>query len=208
MDRYTALLAIDLQNGFCHPDGSVVGVAGPLWDVDRVVGQAARAVDRARSLGLPVIFTRHCYQPGYANRSLLNRAINAQIEAVGGLLAGTWDAEIVDVLGRRPDDLVIDKCRPDSFFGTPLATILSGLGVDHLVVAGVVTNVCIESTIRGAYMRDLECTLLADCCTTLSEEDHRMAVTCLGRYEFARIADLDHGFEDLGSSVTAPAVPA
>ncbi len=200
----TALLVIDMQNAFCHPDGSVVGLAGPLAGIASVIEHAERAVEQARRGGVPVVFTRHCYRPSYVDSPLLDRTVDRAVRDAGGLVAGTADSAVIDELGSSSSDLFVDKCRPDAFFDTSLPTVLRSLGVKSLTFAGVVTNVCVESTVRGAHMRDYPCTILADCCTTRTEEDHKMSLTCLERYAFASVVWDSSGFDVATDRVSGP----
>jgi ureidoacrylate peracid hydrolase len=81
---------------------------------------------------------------------------------VKALVAGSWDQAVLDELGARPEDFVIDKNRPSSFLGTPLESYLDGLGVEELVVCGVTTNCCVETTVRDAAQRDFRTFVLTD----------------------------------------------
>lgn len=195
MAEHTGLLVIDMQNSFCDPRGVVVGLGMGLAGIEPVVQRNADAVALARRQGLPVVFTRHCYRPGYADASRLGRPAERSVEEAGGLQAGSWDADVVEILGRRPEDPVVDKCRNDAFYGTSLEPVLRNLGVDRLLVTGVVTNVCVESTVRSAYMRDVDCTVLGDCCASLTEDDHRFSLACMERYGFASVTTLDAALE-------------
>ncbi len=76
-----------------------------------------------------------------------------------------------------PGDLVVDKVRFDAFQWTSLEPLLRGLGVDELVVCGVITNICVETTIRSAFMRDFPVIMLADCCAAATHA----CTTCQSR---------------------------
>ncbi|TNC23402.1 cysteine hydrolase family protein [Amycolatopsis alkalitolerans] len=91
---------------------------------------------------------------------------------VGGLLAGSWHGELTAGLGSRPGDLVVDKCRFDAFQRTSLEPLVRGLGATELVVCGVATNFCVESTVRSAIMRDFAVTLLEDACASTTPRLH------------------------------------
>ncbi|WP_037080993.1 cysteine hydrolase family protein [Pseudonocardia spinosispora] len=184
----SALLVIDMQNGFCHPEGSLPVLQGALSRVEDCISNTASAVSEARSAGVPVLFTRQAYRPGRADVGPNLRLRHPGLDEVDGLADGSWDAEILDELDRRPEDPVVAKNRFDAFLDTPLDALLRGLGVDELVVAGVVTNLCVESTVRGAYMRDYSVTVLADCCASVSPRMHELGIEVMGGMKFARIA--------------------
>ncbi len=103
-------------------------------------------------------------------------------------------------LGCGPDDLVVDKVRFDAFQWTSLEPLLRGLGVGALMICGVVTNICVETTARSAFMRDFPVTLLADCCAAKTRRLHDLSIEVLSSYELAEIATVTGGF-DAGSPV-------
>ena len=123
------------------------------------------------------------------------------------LLAPQADGAVIDTVeGLAADgDVVVDKCRYDAFLHTSLEVVLHGLGVTELVVCGVVTNVCVESTVRSAYMRDFAVTLLGDCCAGRTQRLHEISLEALAASEFAQVAELERGFR---FSCAPPAAPA
>jgi ureidoacrylate peracid hydrolase len=194
-----ALLVVDMQNGFCHPEGSFnrihMGVEGAV----EAVRNAAIAVAQARRAGIPVVFTRHLYRPGRADEGRALKQNSPALAGVDGLEAGTWDAEVMAELGCGPGDLVVDKVRFDAFQWTSLEPLLRGLGVDELVVCGVITNICVETTIRSAFMRDFPVIMLADCCAAATRRLHELSVEVLSSYQLAEIASITDGF-DVGTA--------
>jgi nicotinamidase-related amidase len=202
-DFSRALLVVDMQNGFCHPDGSMPRIGTGLEGAQEAVGNAATAVGQARGARIPVIFTRHLYRPGRADEGRSLVATSPALAGIDGLAAGTWDAEVVAELGCGPGDLLVDKVRFDAFQWTSLEPLLRGLGVDDLVVCGVVTNLCVETTVRSAFMRDYSVTLLADCCAAKTRRLHELSLEVLDSYQLAAIASVGDGFE-----VGRPPAPA
>lgn len=190
-----ALLVIDMQNGFCHPDGSFPRIGMGLEGADEAVRNATAAVTQARQAGLPVIFTRHLYRPGRPDEGAALVRNSPALAGVDGLAAGTWDAEVVDELKCTASDLIVDKVRFDAFQWTSLEPLLRGLGVTGLVICGVVTNICVETTARSAFMRDYPVTLLADCCAAKTRRLHDISIEVLSAYELAEIATITGGYE-------------
>jgi ureidoacrylate peracid hydrolase len=198
-----ALLVVDMQNGFCHPEGSFTRIDMGLEGAAEAVHNAAIAVAQARRAGIPVVFTRHLYRPGRADEGRALKRNSPALAGVDGLEAGTWDAEVVAELGCGPGDLVVDKVRFDAFQWTSLEPLLRGLGVDELVVCGVVTNICVETTIRSAFMRDFPVILLADCCAAATRRLHELSLEVLSSYRLAEIASITAGFEVAAVPVSA-----
>lgn len=96
--------------------------------------------------------------------------------------------------------------RFDAFLWTSLDPLLQGLGVDHLVVCGVATSVCVESTVRAGFMRDYSITLLEDCCAARTTRLHEIGVEAMRDVGFASIAAIGAGFS-MDSMFAAPAAP-
>jgi ureidoacrylate peracid hydrolase len=200
-----ALLVVDMQNGFCHPEGSFTRIGMGLEGADDAVRHAAIAVGQARRAAIPVVFTRHLYRPGRPDEGQALRQNSPALVGLDGLQGGTWDAEVVAELGCGPRDLIVDKVRFDAFQWTSLEPLLRGLGVDDLVVCGVVTNLCVETTIRSAFMRDFPVTLLADCCAAQTRRLHDLSLEVLSAYRLAQIQSITAGFDLTQAPVTAPA---
>jgi nicotinamidase-related amidase len=190
-----ALLVVDMQNGFCHPDGSFPRIGRGLEGAMDAVANAAIAVGQARTAGIPVVFTRHVYRPGRPDEGPALTRNSSELAGVSGLAAGTWDADVCAELGCGPEDLVVDKVRFDAFQWTSLEPLLRGLDVTALMICGVVTNICVETTARSAFMRDFPVTLLADCCAAKSRRLHELSIEVLSSYELADIASVTDGFD-------------
>ena len=201
-----ALLVVDMQNGFCHPEGSFTRIGMGLEGADEAVRNAAIAIEQARRAAIPVVFTRHLYRPGRADEGQALKQNSPALAGLDGLQGGTWDAEVVAELGCGPSDLVVDKVRFDAFQWTSLEPLLRGLGVDDLVVCGVVTNLCVETTIRSAFMRDFPVTLLADCCAAQTRRLHELSLEVLSSYRLARIESITAGFDLAEAPPPAPAL--
>lgn len=133
-----ALLVIDVQNAFF--DGVF---APPLPDGEALLETVRALTDRARDSGVPVFFIQHC-EPG----SEFDRGIPS------------W--QLHPGLGVRPDETVIEKTKPDSFFETDLDALLKARGVDHVVIAGNQTEHCVNATSRAAKARGYAVTLASD----------------------------------------------
>ena len=97
-----ALLVVDMQNGFCHQEGSFTRIGMGLEGADEAVRHAAIAVEQARRGGIPVVFTRHLYRPGRADEGRALKQNSPALAGLDGLQAGTWDAEVAAELGWGP----------------------------------------------------------------------------------------------------------
>ena len=136
--RKAALVVVDVQ----------VGVMESAWEADRVVGNIAHAVDRARAAGLPVVWVQH-----------------QDDELVPGTPPWQWVPE----LGPADGEPLVAKEYNSSFERTSLDDELARLGVSHLALAGAATNWCIRATAYAALERGYDLTLLEDAHTTNSD---------------------------------------
>lgn len=199
-----ALVVIDMQNGFCHPEGSFSRTGLGLEGTEAAVRNAAIAVKQARAADVPVIFTRHLYRLGRADAGPALIRHSPVIALADGLAAGSWDAEVVGELDCGPDDLKVDKVRFDAFQWSSLDPLLRSLSVTRITICGVVTNLCVESTVRSAFMRDIPVTLVEDACAAKTRRLHELSIEVLRSYELANIVRVGDGF-DAGDAVDSPA---
>ncbi len=176
----TALMVIDMQTGFLDAEGSMAKVGLPYEQLVPAIEGCARLVAAAREAGIPVIFTRYVYEPGFTDGGLLPNEFVPAMREVGSLVRGTWDAEIVPALTPRDDEIVIDKARPSSFYGTRLEPFLTNLGIRSLVVCGVTTNICVETTVRDAGQRDYYTYVVSDATAEFERERHEHALNAMG----------------------------
>ncbi|MCS7483743.1 cysteine hydrolase family protein [Umezawaea endophytica] len=160
----TAVLVIDMQNGFLHPEGSLARAGMGLSDTEPVVRAAENLVAASRAASVPVLYTRQVISEGGPEMSAAWREAAAPILAIEPrmLSHGSWDAEILDRLAPVAGEKVVDKDRYDAFLHTDLEETLRGLGVERLVVAGVLTNVCVESTVRSGLERHFDVAVASD----------------------------------------------
>ncbi len=186
----TALLIIDMQNGFLDEKGSLATIGFPYEALQPAVEGCARLIDGARQAGVPVIYTRYVYQPGFLDGGLLPNELVPAMKEVGSLIEGTWDAEIIPALSPRDDEIIIDKARPSSFYGTRLEPFLTSSGIRSLVLAGVTTNICVETTARDAGQRDYRTFVVSDATAEYDPARHDHALTTIG-FTFGWVTTVD-----------------
>ena len=186
----TALLVVDMQNGFCHDDGSINRLGLPAARLRTAIEPCARLVAAARTVGVPVLFTRYVYRPDYADGGLLVDELMPGLKTHQALQAGSWDADVIDALTPEPGERVIDKNRPSAFFGTGLEATLAALGARNLVVCGVTTNCCVETTVRDASQRDIRTFVVRDAVAEYDDDRHAVALKSMALL-FAYVVGLD-----------------
>jgi len=202
LSPHTALIIIDMQNGFCHEDGFMNKI-GLDWTTSRdAIEPVGRLAAAARAASLPVFYTRYALNPDYSDAGLLPE-IHPQIVAARGMVRDSWDADIVEDLAPHESDHVLDKTRYSAFYATPLEEQLRELGIDTVIVCGVTTNVCVESTVRDAFFRDFRIVVPSDATAAVSSELHEGALNDF-RYAFGAVvgtAELEEAIRALAPTI-------
>jgi ureidoacrylate peracid hydrolase len=185
--RRTALLVIDMQNGFCHEDGSLARSGLDHRAGAAVIPAVDRLVGAARSAGATVGFTRYSLKPDYSDAGRLFD-VSPDLRVSSALVAGSWDAALIDELTPLADELIVDKTRYSAFWDTGLRETLNGLGVATVVLCGVTTNVCVEGTARDAFAADFEVIVCRDATAAVSQELHEASLRSMA-YGLGTVVD-------------------
>lgn len=175
----TALLVIDLQNDFLHPNGKFAsGLPGrslpEIAQEKNLLGVASKVIAAARAVKLPIIHVKHAYRPDYADLPK-NVRVFASMRERQGLQDGTWGTDFLETVKPALEDFVVTKTRVSAFYSTSLEGILRTLGTTCLVTMGVVTNGAVEGTVRDGADRGYDIVLVEDGCIASTEEAHRAA---------------------------------
>ncbi|GAB4212323.1 MAG: pyrimidine utilization protein B [Synechococcales cyanobacterium] len=179
--QQTALLVIDMQNAYASKGGYVDYLGNDLSAVPGIVTRIQQVVALARQWSWPIIFTQNGWDPdlreaggpGSPNwyKSNALKLMRQRPELTGSLLIkGTWDYDFIDALRPQPTDYLLQKTRYSSFCGTNLDMILRQNGIRHLILTGIASNVCVETTIRDAFSREYFCLLLEDCTAPVGDD--------------------------------------
>ncbi|MFW5937334.1 MAG: cysteine hydrolase family protein [Halanaeroarchaeum sp.] len=160
----TAVVVVDLQNGFCHPDGSLY--APPS---EAVLDPVADLLATARDAGVSVVFTRDVHPPEQFEDAHYYDEFDRWGEHV---VEGTWEAEIVEDLDVHDEDHVVVKHTYDAFYRTDLEGYLDAHGIDDLLFVGTLANVCVLHTAGSAGLRDYRPVVVEDAVGYI-ETDHR-----------------------------------
>ncbi len=178
--KRTALIVVDMQNGFVHEQGSCARTGFPISAVTGVVAPCRAVIEAARRANVPIVFTRYTYRADFRDGGFMLREKFPMLAEARALVAGSWDQAILEEMGVQPSDFIVDKNRPSSFFGTPLASYLKGLGVHEVVVCGVTTSCCVETTVRDAAQLDFRTFVVSDAVAEWDEERQAAALKTMG----------------------------
>jgi ureidoacrylate peracid hydrolase len=166
----SALLLIDFQNDFCAPGGFYDRVGNSLDMGQAAARRAAAFMRTAREAGVLVVLVRCVYDAPYVS-DVMREWYEYKGFPLEYCCDGTWGAEFYEI-EPEPGDLVVTKHRYSAFVDTELKAVLRSNRVENLLLAGVATNVCVESTARDAFMFDYRVTVLSDCTGTYSQALH------------------------------------
>lgn len=185
-DRF-ATVVVDMQNDYVA-DGGVLARAG----MDNAAAKAAvprvrDLVEFSRAQGIPVVWVTMVWDADSEVGVLAERSPFLRHE---GLRRNTWGARLVDGLEVRQKDYVVEKKRFSAFYQTRLEALLHSLNVTHILVAGVRSDFCVESTVRDAFFRDFRVTIARDCVAGYLPELHENSLRVMGTV-FAQVRELD-----------------
>jgi ureidoacrylate peracid hydrolase len=178
----TAVLVIDMQNDFCHPDGWLAGIGVDVSGAAAPTGVLAGLLPALRAKDVPVVWVNWGNRPDLAN---LPPGVLHVYDADGSgggigstesptgspvLQKGSWAAAVVDGLTAQPGDLQVDKFRMSAFNDTPLDSILRNLRIDTLLLTGVNADQCVYATLIDAANLGYDVVMLEDAVATTSPE--------------------------------------
>ncbi len=177
----TAVVIVDMQNGFCHPDGSFGRAGADVSGTGAAIPGCIALIAAAREAGWPVVLTRAIHEDDLSDwRMLTEVPMYQSLIGVGSCVEGTWDAAFVDGIAPEEGDLVVTKSRFSPFVETDIAERLRALGVENLLVGGVGTSACVESTVRDASMRDFRTFVVEEATGDISPEAHAASLASMG----------------------------
>jgi nicotinamidase-related amidase len=182
----TALVIIDMQRDFLEPGGFGESLGNDVSQLARAVGPCQAVLAAAREAGLLVIHTREGHKPDLSDAppaKIERGSPNARIGDPGPmgriLIRGEEGHDVIDALYPIADEIVIDKPVKSAFYATEMSDILLKYGVANLLVCGVTTEVCVNTTVREANDRGYRCIVLSDCCASYFPEFHAMGLAMI-----------------------------
>ena len=170
--KQSALLVIDMQRYFLEPGADAYLEAGPS-----IIPNVKKLIARFRDAGQPVIYTRHTHKKG-ADLGQMGRWWNNKLP-----MEGDSQSELIADLEPQSNETVITKTFYSAFEKTGLEQILRDKNIDTVVICGVMTHLCVETTARHAFMLDFQPVVVSDACAAQSIAHHE-----------ATLLNLAHGF--------------
>lgn len=175
----TALLLVDLQNDFIHPDGAYARGGAKASDIAALPARLAPLAHAVRARGGWIVSTHFTLVPGKGGEPLISPHLKAirPFLTKGDFVSGGWGHDVVEAL--QPIDIKVEKVAFSAFYMSRLEWVLRKAGITSLIVGGIVTNGGVASTVRDAHVRDLDTVVLEDGCAAFSDEVHRTAIDAL-----------------------------
>lgn len=171
----SVLMVIDMQRYFLEKDAP-----GFLDPPKTLIPNVIRLITAFRKAEKPIVFTRHAHTDAQMNGQM-SRWWGGELPK-----EGDQHSNIIDELGPKHYETVITKARYSAFEKTALARHLKGLGIDTVVICGVMTNLCVETTARHAFMKNFQPLVVEDACASKNKAYHEASLLNLG-YGFAHI---------------------
>ncbi|MEC7489022.1 MAG: isochorismatase family cysteine hydrolase [Pseudomonadota bacterium] len=175
---HTAVLVVDIQNDFCATGGHTeTNLKKSVADCQSVVEPIQALVAETRAAGASVIWIKADYDRRYLSPPIHARQLSRGISDAY-CVAGTWGAEFYQV-SPVDGDTIIEKHRHSAFIGTGLDQVLRDREIKTLIMAGVQTHVCVESTLRDASARGYYIVVAGDCVASFDRDLHEKTLRCV-----------------------------
>jgi len=194
----TALLLGDLQNDFIHRNGAYGRAGQGAPEIAALPARLKPLCDAMRRRGGLVVATLFTLVPGRGAEPIISPHLKTLRPFLkkGDFARGSWGQQVVEEL--LPVDIAVEKIAFSAFYMSRLEWVLHKCGIERLIVAGIVTNGGVASTVRDAHVREFECTVLEDGCAAFSVEAHRAAIE--GLRPVARIITVDEALREIAAA--------
>ena len=168
--QHAALIVVDVQNDFVSPTGSAAKRGEDVSAAMAMVPNLLRLIEEARRVGVTIVYIRTTHSGWTDTPSWIYRT--SQKGGLSTCREGTWGAEFYNGIAPRPTERVVIKHRYSAFINTDLNTVLKARNIQSVLVCGVATNVCVETTARDGYMYDYYVTMIDDCSAAYEAKLH------------------------------------
>jgi len=165
-----ALIVVDVQNDFVSRDGSAAKRGEDVGAAMAMVPNLLRLIEEGRRVGLIIVYIRTTHSEWTDTPSWVYRT--SQKGGLSTCREGTWGAEFYEGISPLPSERGVIKHRYSAFINTDLNTVLKARNIQSVLVCGVATNVCVETTARDGYMFDYYVTMIDDCSAAYETKLH------------------------------------
>ncbi len=182
--RHTALLVVDMQNDFSAADGAFGKRGADTARIRVVVPAIAGLLEAARAAGARRVFARHTHEADLSNLSPARLSFYAML--YGGVdpyhaIRGSWGQQVIEELKPLPGESMFDKGRSSGFIGTNLDMLLRSNRIETVVITGMATHACVESTARDAGFLDYYVVVASDAVADYRDDLHQASLLTLSQ---------------------------
>ncbi len=181
--KTTALVIVDMQRDFMDPGGFGEALGNNVSLLRKTILPTKQVLKAARDAKLLVIHTRDGYRPDLSDLPAAKKSRGKLPTGIGDkgpigriLIRGEYGHDIIDELKPNPGEPVLDKPGKGAFYATDFDSLLKNHGIKHLIICGVTTEVCVNTTVREANDRGYECLVLEDCVASYFPEFQEAAL--------------------------------
>jgi nicotinamidase-related amidase len=197
----TALIVVDMQNGFCVDEYSI-RPGSSLENFKKAIPGCVALVAAARAAGQMVIFTRYVHMDGNADEKRPSGR-RAGLASGSMLQKDSKGIELIEELTPLEGEFVIDKSRPSSFYGTRLEPLLTANKIENVIVCGVTTNICVETTVRDSHQRGYDTYVVEDATGEFEASRHWHALYTMA-FGFGTMVTVEDVQRSWGLPITMP----
>lgn len=188
-DYKKALLVLDYINEIVHEEGKLAKKGYHNYMIENGVDKNLKElIQHFRNSSLPIIYIKLGFDKNYAELPT-HSVLLGKAKEFGILKLGSWDTEIYELFKPNKTDTILSKSRISPFYNTGLEEILKELGIEELYVAGVSTDLVVQSAARDGHDRNYKVNIVDDCCTAATSEEHKLAIENMKK--FSNVINLD-----------------
>lgn len=203
LESQAAVIVVDVQNDYCHPEGALPRTGCDISGVGEMMPKLHKLLQSAREAHVPIIFIQTLHEKATDSAAWTARSSGRSANVCR---RGSWGTEFYEVTPEK-DDIIINKHRYSAFVNTRLDSVLKTLKIETLIMTGVSTNVCVESTARDGFMLDYHIVLVADACASYSQSAHEMTLENIEGY-FGKVSGVQHVIDIWMDKVSEESVQA
>lgn len=177
--QHSALLIVDVQNDYCHKEGCLAQQDLDVSMVEEMMPNLKNMISAMKEINVPIIYIQTIHEDSTDSETWIKRLKGKNQKNL--CRKDTWGAKFYQ-LEPDKDDVIVIKHRYSAFIHTRLESVLRALQIETIVMAGVSTNICVESTARDGFMLDFDVIFLADCTAAFSREAHDMTLQTINQF--------------------------
>jgi len=178
----SVLLVIDIQNDFCHEQGAFAKMGMDLSHIQSMIPRLNFLIEQIRTTNIPIIFIKNIYDRWTMSNNFMEFK-KSKGRTINICEPKKWGSDFYEIEPNlEGNEVTLVKHRYSAFRDSELDLILRSIGRKILLISGVTTNICVESTARDGFMRDYQIFLLEDCTAATSIEEHESAISNIRNY--------------------------